>query len=141
MTSTTMAVARSAFTIEGLDYHLIRASMVILFLFFGYAKWFEYDVQGLEPFMTHGPLIFWLYPVLGPDLVSWSERVDDLFAPVPGLLGQTAWGARSSRRDGSIHRHRHHHSVHPQRLGAVRGWLSGSDVQHRLPDEGSSSAR
>ena len=25
---------------EDLDYHLIRASMVIIFLFFGYQKWF-----------------------------------------------------------------------------------------------------
>ena len=28
---------------EDLDYHLIRASMVVLFLFFGYQKWFEYE--------------------------------------------------------------------------------------------------
>jgi uncharacterized membrane protein YkgB len=77
MTSTTMTVARSAFTIEDLDYHLIRASMVILFLFFGYAKWFEYDVQGLEPFITHGPLIFWLYPVLGPQGATWFLGVNE----------------------------------------------------------------
>ena len=28
---------------EDLDYHLIRASIVIIFLFFGYQKWFECD--------------------------------------------------------------------------------------------------
>jgi len=28
---------------DDLDYHLIRASMVVLFLFFGYQKWFEYE--------------------------------------------------------------------------------------------------
>ena len=77
MTSTTMAVARSAFTIEDLDYHLIRVSMVLLFLFFGYAKWFKYDVQGLEPFITHGPLIFWLYPVLGPQGATWFLGVTE----------------------------------------------------------------
>jgi uncharacterized membrane protein YkgB len=71
MTSTTMTVARSAFAIEDLDYYLVRASMIILFLFFGYAKWFKYDVQGLEPFITHGPLIFWLYPVLGAQRATW----------------------------------------------------------------------
>jgi uncharacterized membrane protein YkgB len=26
---------------EDLDYHLIRASMVIIYLFFGYQKWFQ----------------------------------------------------------------------------------------------------
>ena len=31
-----------------LDYHLIRASMVIIFLFFGYQKWFEYEA-GIDP--------------------------------------------------------------------------------------------
>jgi uncharacterized membrane protein YkgB len=48
-----------------LDYHLIRASMVIIFLFFGYQKWFEYEAQALIPFISHGPLIFWMYPVFG----------------------------------------------------------------------------
>jgi uncharacterized membrane protein YkgB len=48
-----------------LDYHLIRASMVIIFLFFGYSKWFSYEAQGLIPLISHGPLIFWLYPVFG----------------------------------------------------------------------------
>jgi uncharacterized membrane protein YkgB len=28
-----------------LDYHLVRASMVVLFLFFGYQKWFDYEAH------------------------------------------------------------------------------------------------
>lgn len=48
-----------------LDYKLIRASMVIIYFFFGYQKWFEYEMQGLIPFFTHGPLIFWMYSVFG----------------------------------------------------------------------------
>ena len=50
---------------DDLDYHLVRASMVIVFLFFGYSKWFSYEAQGLIPLISHGPLIFWLYPVFG----------------------------------------------------------------------------
>jgi uncharacterized membrane protein YkgB len=50
---------------EDLDYHLVRASMVIIFLFFGYQKWFEYEAQTLIPYISNGPLIFWLYPVFG----------------------------------------------------------------------------
>ena len=50
---------------KDLDYQLIRASMVIIFLFFGYQKWFDYEAQGLRPFFTHGPLISWMYPVFG----------------------------------------------------------------------------
>ncbi len=48
-----------------LDYKLVRASMVVIFLFFGYSKWFAYEAQGLIPYISHGPLIFWLYPVFG----------------------------------------------------------------------------
>jgi len=48
-----------------LDYHLLRASMVIIFLFFGYQKWFEYEAQALLPYIGHGPLIFWMYAVFG----------------------------------------------------------------------------
>ena len=50
---------------QDLDYHLIRASMVVIFLFFGYQKWFQYEAQALIPYIGHGPLIFWLYPVFG----------------------------------------------------------------------------
>ena len=48
-----------------LDLHLVRASMVILYFFFGYQKWFDYEAQALIPFFTHGPFIFWMYSVFG----------------------------------------------------------------------------
>ena len=48
-----------------LDYRVIRIAMVIIFLFFGYSKWFSYEAQSLIPLISHGPLIFWLYPVFG----------------------------------------------------------------------------
>jgi uncharacterized membrane protein YkgB len=56
---------------EDLDYHLIRASMVIIFLFFGYQKWWEYEAQALIPYISNGPLIFWLYPVFGIRGATW----------------------------------------------------------------------
>jgi uncharacterized membrane protein YkgB len=56
---------------EDLDYHLIRASMVIIFLFFGYQKWFAYEAQVLIPYIRNGPLIFWMYPVFGIRGASW----------------------------------------------------------------------
>jgi uncharacterized membrane protein YkgB len=36
------------------DYHLLRASMVIIFLFFGYQKWWEYEAERLVPFISNG---------------------------------------------------------------------------------------
>jgi uncharacterized membrane protein YkgB len=37
---------------DDFDYHLIRASMVIIFLFFGYQKWFDYEAQTLIPYIS-----------------------------------------------------------------------------------------
>jgi uncharacterized membrane protein YkgB len=48
-----------------LDYHFVRASMVIIFLFFGYQKWFDYEAQALIPYISHGPLIFWMHSAFG----------------------------------------------------------------------------
>ena len=56
---------------EDLDYHLLRASMIIIFLFFGYQKWWEYEAQALIPYISSGPLIFWLYPVFGMRGATW----------------------------------------------------------------------
>jgi uncharacterized membrane protein YkgB len=32
---------------DNLDYHFIRASLVVVYLFFGYQKWFKYEAQAL----------------------------------------------------------------------------------------------
>src|SRR5260370_37402351 len=64
-----------------LDYHLVRASMVIIYFFFGYQKWFDYEAQGLIPFFTHRPLIFWMYPVFGVKGASYLLRASE------GLVG------------------------------------------------------
>jgi uncharacterized membrane protein YkgB len=53
------------------DYHLVRGSMVFVFLMFGYQKWFEYEAQTLIPFIKNGPLIFWMYAVFGIRGASW----------------------------------------------------------------------
>src|SRR5579864_5690910 len=56
---------------DDIDYHFVRASMVIIFAFFGYQKWFNYEAQALIPFITHGPLIFWMYAVFGIRGATW----------------------------------------------------------------------
>jgi len=60
-----------------IDYHLIRASMVLIFLSFGYQKWFEYEAQVLIPYISNGPLIFWLYPAFGVRGASWFLGVSE----------------------------------------------------------------
>jgi uncharacterized membrane protein YkgB len=62
---------------DDFDYHLIRASMVIIFFFFGYQKWFEYEAQALIPYISNGPLIFWMYPVFGVRGATWFLGVSE----------------------------------------------------------------
>jgi uncharacterized membrane protein YkgB len=59
------------------DYHLIRAAMVIIFFFFGYQKWWAYEVDRLIPYISNGPLIFWLYPALGMRGATWFLGVSE----------------------------------------------------------------
>lgn len=62
---------------EDLDYHLIRAAMVLIFFFFGYQKWFTYEAYRIVPYITHGPLIFWLRPVFGFRGEAWFLGVSE----------------------------------------------------------------
>src|SRR5258708_24168592 len=60
-----------------LDYHFLRASMVLIFLFFGYQKWWEYEAQALIPYISNGPLIFWMYRVFGIRGATWFLGVSE----------------------------------------------------------------
>src|ERR1700739_2189755 len=71
MNSLVNMLARSVLLKEDLDYHLIRTSMVLVFLLFGYQKWFDYEAQVLIPYISNGPLISWLYPAFGIRGGSW----------------------------------------------------------------------
>ena len=76
MNSLIKALTRLGLLKDDRDYHLVRASMVIIFFFFGYQKWFEYEAQSLSPFISNGPLISWMYPVFGirGPLGFWGYR-------------------------------------------------------------------
>jgi uncharacterized membrane protein YkgB len=62
---------------KDLDYHVVRASMVIIYFFFGYQKWFPYEAQTLIPFISNGPLISRMYPVFGIQGASWFLAVSE----------------------------------------------------------------
>lgn len=58
-------IGRSFLMKNDLDYHLLRASMVLIFLWFGYDKWFDVEIRDLIPLLTNAPLLSWTIPVLG----------------------------------------------------------------------------
>jgi uncharacterized membrane protein YkgB len=68
---------RSGLLAADLDFHIVRASMVIIFFFFGYQKWWAYEADRLVPFISNGPLISWLYPVFGQRGASWFLGVSE----------------------------------------------------------------
>ena len=75
-----------------IDYHVLRASMVLIFLFFGYQKWFEYEAKALIPYISNGPLIFWMYPVFGIRGATWFLGVSEW------LFGALLfWGFRNKK--------------------------------------------
>ena len=80
-------LSKSGLLQEDLDYHLLRVSMVIIFAFFGYQKWFEYEAPVLIPYISNGPLISWMYPVFGVRGASWFlglERKPPVTMPASG---------------------------------------------------------
>jgi uncharacterized membrane protein YkgB len=97
MNSLINILARSRLFKGDLDLHLVRGSMVLIFLLFGYQKWFEYEVQTLIPFISNGPLTFWMYPVFGLRGASYFLGVSEwltaalliwgFWNPKAGVLG------------------------------------------------------
>jgi uncharacterized membrane protein YkgB len=75
-----------------LDYHVVRAAMVIMFFFFGYQKWWAYESQRLIPYISNGPLISWMYPAFGIQGASYFLGVSEwLFG---GLLFAGFWNKK-----------------------------------------------
>jgi uncharacterized membrane protein YkgB len=70
-------LARFGLLKKDLDYHLVRASMVLIYFLFGYQKWFPYEAKTLIPFISNGPLISWMYPVFGIQGASWFLGVSE----------------------------------------------------------------
>src|SRR5262245_30548088 len=73
----TMLLSKAGLLEGDLDYHLLRGSMVIIFVFFGYQKWWDYEAQTLIPFISNGPFISWMYPVFGIWGASWFLGVSE----------------------------------------------------------------
>ena len=104
--------------------------MIIIFFFFGYQKWFAYEAQVLIPYISNGPLIFWMYPVFGIRGASWFLGVAEWSFGALLFLG--FWDKRlgiprGSRFDCHLRDDRHHHSIHAQWLGRVCRRLSRHD--------------
>ena len=132
-------LAKSGLLTKDLDYHLLRAAMVLIFLAFGYQKWFAYEVQILIPLHQQWPADFLALSRFRPprgQLVSRRFRMDVWRAAVPGILEQATGNSGSHRLDAHFPRDGHDHSVHAEWLGCSRRRFSRDVRQCSFSHEG-----
>jgi uncharacterized membrane protein YkgB len=89
----TLHGAAEAFARSRLDTHLLRWSLVLVFLGFGYTKWFDYEAQALVPLISHSPLLAWMHAAFGVHGASWALGVAETAAAL--LLAAGAVSARA----------------------------------------------
>lgn len=79
-----------AFVRSSLDIHLLRISLILIFLGFGYAKWFTYEALALIPLIEHSPLLSWLHPAFGVQGASYALGVAE-WTIAAALLAGIRW--------------------------------------------------
>ena len=126
---------------EDVEYHLIRASMVIISFFFGYQRWFHYEASRLIPYIspTHLLALSGLWRARR-HVVFGRVRMDVRDALVPRILEQEFGHPRSARLNYHLHNDCHHHPLHARWLGCSCGRVPGYDRQCSLPYEGLGSS-
>jgi len=114
MSSLVKFLARSRLLKDAIDLHLVRGSMVLIFLLFGYQKWFDYEAQMLVPFIRNGPFTFWMYSVFGLHGASYFLGASEwltaalliwgFWNPKAGILGHAKRKLDELRRARTIER-------------------------------------
>jgi uncharacterized membrane protein YphA (DoxX/SURF4 family) len=129
---------------KDLDYHVVRASMVIIYFFFGYQKWFPYEAQTLIPFISNGPLISWMYPVFGIQGASWFLGASEWLFGALLLLG---FGSKKLGILGAagflryLYHDLYDSSVYARWRECRCRWLPRHARECGLPDEGPGALR
>ncbi|MCS1372854.1 YkgB family protein [Serratia marcescens] len=57
------------------DVIFMRVALVVIFAAFGYAKWFDYEAQGLVPLIGNSPLLSWMHQAFGIRGASYALGV------------------------------------------------------------------
>ncbi len=67
--------------------HFLRAALALVFLAFGYVKFFPFEIDGVEPLIAAHPLLAWMLPLLGKAGASAFLGVVEISAGILLLLG------------------------------------------------------
>ena len=72
----------------------LRYSLVFFLLFFGALKWTAEEAKGIQPWMEHSPLLFWLVRSLG--IQAASECIGVIELTIGGLIAMRSWSPKLS---------------------------------------------
>lgn len=73
---------------------LLRYSLVFFLLFFGALKWTAEEAKGIQPWMEHSPLLFWLVSAFG--MQAASECIGVIELTIGALIAMRSWSPRLS---------------------------------------------
>jgi reactive chlorine resistance protein C len=81
--------AGQSYTIQvhRLAHRVLRLTLVILFLAFGYVKFFPFEADGVEPLIAAHPALNWLLPMFGKAGASAFLGVVEITAGIALLVG------------------------------------------------------
>ncbi len=71
------------------EVKLMRWALVLIFVLFGYVKWFPYQAQALIPLLENSPILGWMHPVFGIQGASYALGTAELLIGLGLIIG--AW--------------------------------------------------
>lgn len=77
---------------------MLRWALVLIFFFFGIAKFATYEAEGVAKIASHYPLFAWMYPIWG--VQSASNVIGTIELTTAAALAIGAWSARASLLGG-----------------------------------------
>jgi reactive chlorine resistance protein C len=78
----------------------LRYSLVFFLLFFGALKWTAEEAKGIQPWMEHSPLLFWMVRAFGIQVASECVGVIEL--TIGGLIAMRSWSPKLSAIGSAI---------------------------------------
>jgi uncharacterized membrane protein YkgB len=76
-----------AIGVHRIAHHVLRLTLVVVFLAFGYVKFFPFEADGVEPLIAAHPALSWLLPLFGKAGASAFLGVVEITAGLALLIG------------------------------------------------------
>jgi uncharacterized membrane protein YkgB len=70
-----------------ISHHILRVTLALVFLAFGYVKFFAFEADGVEPLIAAHPALSWLLPTFGKAGASAFLGIFEISAGLLLLIG------------------------------------------------------